>query len=41
MNQIPPACSTLRVWHPILGLQEQAVDVTPTQKLATDFAFPE
>jgi hypothetical protein len=41
MNQIPPGSSTLRVWHPILGLQEQVVDVTQTQKFATNFAFPE
>jgi hypothetical protein len=37
MNQIPPACSTLRVWHPILGLQEQAVDVTPNPKIGNRF----
>jgi hypothetical protein len=39
IDNIPPGHYTLRAWHPLLGLQEQEVHVTPEKSLDTDFAF--
>jgi len=39
IENIPPGHYTLRAWHPILGLQEQEVNVQPEKALSTDFAF--
>lgn len=41
IDNIPPGHYTLRVWHPMLGLQEQAVNVTPGTASEIDFAFSE
>ena len=39
IDNIPPGDYTLRAWHPMLGLQEQEVQVTPGKALDTDFGF--
>ncbi len=39
IDQIPVGRYTLRVWHPILGLQEQQVEITPGGMLTANFAF--
>jgi hypothetical protein len=39
IDNVPPGHYTLRAWHPMLGLQEQAVHVLPGKALGTDFAF--
>lgn len=39
IDNIPPGHYILRAWHPMLGLQEQEVHVTPGKALGTDFAF--
>ena len=41
IDNIPPGHYTLRAWHPMLGLQEQEVNVGPRKVLGTDFAFSE
>ncbi len=41
IDNIPPGHYTLRAWHPVLGLQEQEVDVMPAKVVGTDFAFSE
>ncbi len=41
IDRIPPGNYTLRVWHPILGLQEQAVEIAKGQELAANFNYPE
>ncbi len=41
IDNIPPGQYTFRAWHPILGLQEQEIQVTPGKALAIDFAFSE
>ena len=41
IDEIPPGNYTLRVWHPILGLQEKAVEVGATQTQAAHFTFSE
>ena len=41
IDNIPPGTYTLRAWHPLLGLQEQDVHVTPGKALSTGFAFSE
>ncbi len=41
IDNIPPGQYTLKAWHPILGLQEQEIQVTAGKALATDFAFSE
>lgn len=41
INRIPPGNYVLRVWHPILGLQEQAVEITKGQELAANFTYHE
>lgn len=39
IDNIPPGHYTLRAWHPVLGLEEQEVQVTPGKKLGADFDF--
>jgi hypothetical protein len=39
IDNIPPGTYTLRAWHPLLGLQEQEINVEPEKALGTDFAF--
>ena len=41
IDRIPPGNYTLRVWHPILGLQEQAVEIAKGQELAANFTYRE
>ena len=41
IDNIPPGHYTLRAWHPMLGLQEQEVNVGPGKVLGTDFPFSE
>ena len=37
INQVPPGNYELVVWHPVLGLQEQAVNVAPNSHMDVDF----
>ncbi len=39
IDNIPPGHYTLRAWHPMLGLQEQEINVEPEKALGADFAF--
>lgn len=39
ISQIPPGDYKLVAWHPVLGIQEQRVTVTPDGRLAVDFEF--
>lgn len=39
IGKVPPGQYTLKAWHPILGLQEQMVDVTPGKALGANFKF--
>jgi len=41
IDNIPPGHYTLRAWHPMLGLQEQEINVEPEKALGADFAFSE
>ncbi len=41
IDNIPPGHYSLRVWHPVLGVQAQEVQVTPGKTLGQDFAFSE
>lgn len=41
IDNIPPGHYTLKAWHPMLGLQEQEIQVTSGKTLAIDFAFSE
>jgi hypothetical protein len=41
IDNIPPGHYTLRAWHPVLGLQEQEVNVTPGTASEINFAFSE
>jgi hypothetical protein len=41
IDNIPPGHYTLRVWHPMLGLQEQDVTIGSGRMLIENFVFPE
>ena len=41
IEDIPPGHYMVRAWHPMLGLQEQEVQVTAGKAVGTDFAFSE
>lgn len=41
INRIPPGSYRLRVWHPILGLQEKAVEIAKGQELVANFTYQE
>ncbi len=39
IDQIPPGDYNLVAWHPVLGMKEQRVTVTPDGRLPVDFGF--
>ena len=39
IGQVPPGDYKLVAWHPVLGMKEQRVTVTPDGRLPVDFAF--
>ena len=39
INQVPPGDYNLVAWHPVLGMKEQHVTVTPDGRLPVDFDF--
>ena len=39
IGKVPPGEYNLVAWHPVLGMQEQIVTVTPRGELAADFEF--
>ena len=41
IDKIPAGQYVLRAWHPVLGLQEQNVQVTSSKEFVVGFTFPE
>ncbi len=39
IGQVPPGDYTLVAWHPVLGMQEQRVTVTPEGRFSVNFEF--
>ena len=39
IGQVPPGDYNLVAWHPVLGMKEQRVTITPNGRLPVDFAF--
>ena len=41
IDQVPPGDYNLVAWHPVLGIKEQRVTITPQGSLPVDFEFME
>ncbi len=39
IDQVPPGDYNLVVWHPVLGMQEQRVTITPAGRFSVNFEF--